>query len=121
MTGFEAAKWKMRKLFPGSWSRPNSDSVRAEADTAVVRLIDPPRRLPATPIEQRLITTLKKAGPVSFAKLVKNLSGDLYAEELRKGAGVLDIGLFGSRLFNDDVARELKAANGTLWEIKSKP
>ena len=82
--------------------------------------IDSPQRLPATPIEHRLISALKKVGVISFEKLVKTVAADLYAEELRKGAGVLDIGLFGSRLFNDDVVRELNAGDGILWEIKSE-
>jgi hypothetical protein len=30
----------------------------------------------------------------------------------------LDIGLFGSRLFNGDVIRELKAGDGVLWKIE---
>jgi len=77
--------------------------------------------MPGTPIEQRVISTLKETGPVSFAKLVKTVAGEVYAEELRKGSGVLDIGLFGSRLFNSDVVRELQAADGVLWEIKHEP
>jgi hypothetical protein len=52
---------------------------------------------------------------------VKRVAADLYAEELRKGASVLDIGLYGDRLFNQDVVRELKAADGILWEIKRDP
>jgi hypothetical protein len=76
--------------------------------------------LPATPVEQRLIAALKEAGPVSFATLVKRVAADLYAEELGKGAGVLDIGLFGDRLFSREVVRELKAGDGILWEIKQE-
>jgi hypothetical protein len=48
---------------------------------------------------------------------VNAVSADLYAEELRTGAGALDIGLFGSRLFSGDVIRELKAGDGILWKI----
>jgi hypothetical protein len=58
---------------------------------------------------------------ISFDKLVKIVAADLYAEELRKGAGVLDIGLFGSRLFNNDIVRELEARDGVLWKIKREP
>jgi len=61
-----------------------------------------------------------KAGPVSLAKLVKRVAEDLYTEELRKGAGVLDIGLFGGRLFNRDVVRELNAGDGFLWKIEEE-
>jgi hypothetical protein len=44
----------------------------------------------------------------------------LYREELRNGASVLDIGLFGSRFFTRDVVRELKAGDGILWEIREE-
>jgi len=109
----------MRKLFAGSLNRSHwAGPFKAKPDVPVVRLMDSPRRLPGTPLEQRVISTLKKTGPVSFAKLVKTIAGEVYAEELRKGSGVLDIGLFGSRLFNSDVVRELQAADGVLWEIK---
>jgi hypothetical protein len=48
---------------------------------------------------------------------VKTVAGEVYAEELRKGSGVLDIGLFGSRLFSSDVVRELEGGDGVLWKI----
>jgi hypothetical protein len=117
MTGFEAARRKMQKLFRPSSVRAFDGAFKPAADVPIVRLIDFPRRLPATPVEQRVLATLKKAGAVSLEKLVKNVAGELYTEELRKGAGVLDIGLFGGRLFNNDIVRELKAADGILWEI----
>ena len=121
MAGFEAAKWKMKNLLPGPWSPPNPEvTVSTKVDAAVVRLIDSPHRLPATRLEERLISALKEAGSISFASLVKTVAADLYAEELHKGAGILDIGLFGSRLFNGDVIRELQAGDGTLWEIKQE-
>ena len=121
MTGFEAARRTMQKLFRPSSSRADFDgAIEPAADVTIVRLIDFPRRLPATPVEQRVMSTLKKTGTVSLEKLVKTVAGELYAEELRKGAGVLDIGLFGNQLFNNDVVRELDAGNGVLWEIKQE-
>jgi len=117
MTELQRPGWKMGRLFQGLSSQTDTeDAVRAKAG-AVVRLVDSPRRAPATPIEQRLISTLGETGSVSFARLVNAVSADLYAEELRTGAGALDIGLFGSRLFNGDVIRELKAGDGILWKI----
>lgn len=111
----------MKKLFVGSLSRTNwADSLRAKAEERIVRLIDSPQRPPATPLEHRVASTLKRAGAVSFGDLVKTVADELYAEELHKGCGVLDIGLFGSRLFNSDVVRELNTGNGILWEIESE-
>ena len=115
MTKSESAGWQMRKLFRAPSNQPSfDDAVKPSAGAAIVQQIDSPQRLPATPIEHRLISALKKVGVISFEKLVKTVAADLYAEELRKGAGVLDIGLFGSRLFNDDVVRELNAARWNL-------
>ena len=108
----------MGRLFQGLSSQTDTEgSVSAKTDAVAVRLIDSPRRVPATPIEQRLISTLRETESISFATLVNAVSADLYAEELRTGAGALDIGLFGSRLFNGDVIRELKAGDGILWKI----
>jgi hypothetical protein len=118
MTRLQTSGWNMRKFFAGSMSQRSSESSE-QSDTTVVQLIDPPRRSPATPIEERLAAALKKSGrEVSVANLVKGVAADLYTEELRKGAGVLDIGLLGDRLFNADIIRELKAGDGILWEIK---
>ena len=55
-----------------------------------------------------------------FATLVKTAAKDLYLEELRQGAGILDIGLFGDGLFNRDLVRELLSGDGVLWEIKQE-
>ena len=122
MTGLYPSGWNIRKLFAGSAIRPNSDDApESRADEGVVQLIDSPRRSPVTPIEERLAAALKKAGrAVSVANLMKTVAADLYAEELHKGAGVLDIGLLGDRLFNRDIIRELKAGDGILWEIKQE-
>jgi hypothetical protein len=112
------AEEKIGKLIPAALRRRySSRGVSAGTDTTVVHLINAPRRLPATPIERRLFASLE-AGPVPFTALVQRVADELYAEELRQGGAVVDIGLFGSRLFNRDVMQELDAANGILWEIK---
>jgi len=109
----------MWKLLPGSSSRSRSGrSVSVDGNAGIVRLIDSPRRSPATQIEWQLISALKKVGSVPSANLVKTVAADLYAAELRKGAAVLDIGLFGERLFTRDILRELQAGDGILWDIK---
>src|SRR5262245_10103152 len=86
--------------------------------SGIVSSMTPPQRMPITPIETRLTSALKNLGSVSPTRLVKIVAADLYAEELRTGAGVLDIGLLGHRLFERDILRELKAGDGILWEIK---
>ena len=109
----------MLKLFSGSARGADSaGATRVQLETAAVRLIEAPRRRPETAIEQRLATRLKATGPMSVSALVSTVAADLYSDELRKGAGVLDIGLFGSRLFSGDVIQELRAGDGILWQIE---
>jgi hypothetical protein len=121
MSRLERSKSKMRDLLPVSLSRVTSGiSLNVETDAAVVRLIDSPTRLPATPVEQRLASVLKETGDIPVTSLVKRVAAELYSDELRRGAGVVDIGLIGDRLFNRDVIRELSAGNGILWEISQQ-
>jgi hypothetical protein len=119
MTKLEAPGWRIKQLFPGVLGGRRTDrDVAMEAGSAVVQLLDSSGRTPQTPIQQALVAALKEAGSSSLAVLVKRVSGELYRDELRNGAAVLDIGLFGDRLFNRDVVEELRAGNGIFWEIK---
>ena len=111
------AEEKIGTLIPAALRYLYGRGVGAETSAPVVHLINAPRRSPATPIERRLFALLG-AGPVPFTALVQRVADELYAEELRQGGAVVDIGLFGSSLFSRDIVRELDAANGILWEIK---
>jgi hypothetical protein len=117
MGGLERSRAKIRDFLPALLRRGETG---VSMSVGVVQLIDSPRRLPATPIEQRLWSALKETGPISLASLVKRVAAELYSDELCQGAGVLDIGLIGDRLFNRDIIRELNAGNGILWEIKQQ-
>ena len=84
----------------------------------IVRPIEPPGRATVTPIERLAVSNLRREGVISLQLLVERVATELYHEELRKGAWALDIGLFGSKLFIADVMSEIKARNGTLWQIE---
>jgi hypothetical protein len=77
-------------------------------------------RQPETRVEQLAVSVLASKGAIPLDTLAERVASELYGEELRNGAGVLDIGLFGSRFFTRDVVRELKAGDGILWEIKEE-
>jgi hypothetical protein len=77
-------------------------------------------RPPGTPVEQLAVSVLVSKGAISLDALAERVASELYREELRQGAGVLDIGLFGSRFFTRDVICELEAGDGILWEIKEE-
>jgi hypothetical protein len=118
MHGLERSMARIREFLPASSRREETDVSLSGA--FVVQLIDSPRRLPATPIEQQLASALKATGSISLVSLVKRVAAELYNDELRQGAGALDIGLIGDRLFNRDIIRELYSGNGILWEIKQQ-
>jgi hypothetical protein len=86
----------------------------------IFRLLDWSARRPSTLIEKLTVKTLKDREPTVLPQLVERLADDLYRDEVRNGAWTLDIGLFGSRLFTRDVARELKPGDGILWEIRQE-
>jgi hypothetical protein len=66
------------------------------------------------------MSTLETTGNAPFYLLVERIADQLYREELRQGAWILDIGLFGSSLLISSVAQEIEAANGVLWKIERK-
>lgn len=83
-----------------------------------VRLLEPLRRSPTSPVEQLAVNILRQEGSISFELLVEYVVSDLYREELDRGAWTLDIGLLGKGLFVPDVVRGLKAGDGILWQIE---
>ena len=91
--------------------------ISSRGDT-IVRL-EPGSRGPVTPVEQLAMSVLASNGAMSLHTLAERVASELYRQELGKGAQVLDIGLFGSRLFLRDVIGEIQARNGTLWRIES--
>jgi hypothetical protein len=97
-------------------NRRSASGESNPAQSSMVRL-EPPSREPTTPVERVVVSVLKAAGAMPLGSLVERVASELYNEELRHGAWVLDIGLFGSSLFVPDVVSEIEARNGTLWRI----
>ena len=96
---------------------PRKSSFMGRGDSIIVPLAQGSRQ-PATPAEQLAVSILASTGAMPLHTLAERVASELYRQELRKGAGVLDIGLFGSRLFKDDVVREIESADGILWEVQ---
>jgi hypothetical protein len=111
------AGWQVWKIFSGASLRRGGAGIRSEAKDRLVRLLEPTRRAPLTLVESEVISLIKNEGLTSYDRLVQRVADDLYQEELRSGAGALDIGLFGSRLFDRDVVCALKDADGILWKV----
>ena len=83
-----------------------------------LRLIAPVRPA-ATQVERLAVEILKREGRTSLKRLVADVAREVYSDEVRRGAWVLDIGLYGPGLFVAEVVGELNAANGILWKIES--
>lgn len=91
----------------------------AERAVRRVRLAERATRPPATPVERLAVATLRREGALPIDRLVQQVASELYCEAVRNGAWIVDLGLFGSVLFVPDVARELEAGHGILWEIET--
>lgn len=118
MTDLQRSRGFLPKIF--SFARGKTDSSDAASGIStgpIVRLVNTRRREAVTVIELQIISMLKEAGSVSHDHLVQRVARDLYEGELRRGAAVVDIGLFGSRLFEREVVETLKHGDGALWDI----
>jgi hypothetical protein len=60
---------------------------------------------------------LSQQRALAFEMAVASVAESLYRDELRAGGWMIDLGLFGSRLFVDDARRLLWSGDGELWEI----
>jgi hypothetical protein len=96
-----------------------SISPRKNSPMTIIVRLEPGSGQAETRVEQLVVTTLAATGAMPLNTLAERVAAELYREELRNGAQTLDIGLFGSRLFLSDVINEIKARNGTLWQIEN--
>ena len=118
MTDLQRSRGFLPKIFSFARGWTNSSAAASGISTGPnVRLVDTRRREAENPIELQIISILKEAGSISQYHLVQRVARDLYEGELRRGAAVVDIGLFGSRLFEREVTETLKHGDGALWDI----
>jgi hypothetical protein len=103
----------LRKLIP------DQNAADTTGLNPKVWLIKPAPRWPVSDVEWLAVAVLRHESAISLNALVNRVAHELYLEELAMGAGILDIGLFGPKLFVHDVTAELNAANGILWHIES--
>ena len=117
MNSLQHSRGFLPKLFSiaRGWTHA-SDAAPGISTVPIVRLVDNPRRHAETAIELQIVSILQKGGAVSHDQLVQRVARELYESELRRGAAVVDIGLFGSGLF-EPKAQSLRAGDGTIWEI----
>jgi len=97
-------------------NRLSRDTVKAQRRTVhLTKCADEP----GTPIERLVVAALAEQGALPLDLLVQRVAGEMYREFCRSGATILDIGLFGSKLFVRDVIAEIEARDGSLWRIES--
>jgi hypothetical protein len=74
-------------------------------------------REPRSLAERSALAFLHRQGVVRLDTLVRCVARDLYVEELRQCGWAVDIGVLGPMVFVPNVAHEIAAADGALWEI----
>lgn len=79
-----------------------------------VRLLSAPLRSPANDVEEFAVSLIARTAALSYRKSVARLAEYLYQKEMGAGAWAVDIGLFGSALFNGDAMRIWEAGRGDL-------
>ena len=110
-----ARGWRLWKILAGTSAALDPP----EAREGTVRLLQQAGRSPQGAIESEITAVLRDDAEVVYQQLVRRVADRLYNEELRRGAGASDIGLFGSRIFDREVNAALKAGAGELWEVSS--
>lgn len=88
-----------------------------ENTNGFIRLLSDPVRSPANSAEEFAASLISEQAALSYHELVARLADYLYRQEMDAGAWVVDIGLFGSTLFDGDAMRVWEAGRGELWEI----
>jgi hypothetical protein len=70
---------------------------------------------------ERMVCQIPEAeGPRSAAELVKRVAQEMYYEELRLGAGVVEIGIFGPAIFEREVQEFLEPMVGRSITVESE-
>lgn len=99
------------KLFRGKTQKDGQPGHR-------VQLIQSPARTAERPVERMIVDLLDCEGPMNCAEIVERVAKQIYRDELRCGAAVLDVGLFGAKLFESEVVAALKTGVGVLWTVE---
>lgn len=71
--------------------------------------------------ERLLCRILEKDGPRRAAEVVQRVAQEMYAEELRRGAGAVDIGMVGPAIFNEDAQALLEGMLGRCITVAGEP
>ena len=70
--------------------------------------------------ERMVCQILEAEGPRPAAELVKRVAQEMYYEELRLGAGVVEIGIFGPAIFEREVQEFLESMVGRGITVESE-
>lgn len=101
-----------------SKTRPN-ETVTDVSHNLIVRLSGSSPE-PTTLVEKLTIAILQRETIIPLHLLVQRVADELFHQELDDGAWVLDLVMFGSALFVRDVSSEIRARNGSLWQIEKQ-
>ena len=69
--------------------------------------------------ERMVCQVLSVEGPLPAADLVRHVVDKMYSEELRRGAWVVDIGIFGPAIFETEARELLEPMVGRCIKVES--
>ncbi len=103
----------------GSPGFPTADATtqRPSRRGQYVQPIRPALRSPITPIERLVLARLEGESAMDLEMLLGLVSQDVYLDALHHGAWIVDIGILGWKPLIPEVAAEIEAADGILWQI----
>ena len=82
-----------------------------------VSRLEVPKRRAATEGEIAIIELLATQSELALGQAVDVVAEALFREESRAGAWAVDLGLFGSTLFQSEARRILQNGDGELWRV----
>lgn len=71
--------------------------------------------------ERMVCQVLCAQGPLPAAELVRRVAEEMYFDELRHGAWVVDIGIFGPAIFEAEARELVESMVGRCIEVGSGP
>ena len=100
---------------PNKFTQTASEARRIFASR--VSRLELPKRRAATQGEIAIIELLSTQPELALGQAVDIVAEALFREESRAGAWAVDLGLFGSRLFQSEARRILQNGDGELWRV----
>ena len=92
--------------------------ARREPRVAALDALDAPARRPVVDIDLWILSVLQAHESMTLSDLVARVADRLYHDAVRDGAAIVDIGLFGAKLYHPEAAAVVSRGDGRWWTIE---